>query len=44
MKNFPDHPEISWALRTGYPSWLQERDCGEDNEEESEPPETVWED
>lgn len=21
-----DHPEVEWALRTGYPSWMQERD------------------
>lgn len=22
----PEHPEIEWALRTGYPSWMQEDD------------------
>ncbi len=43
MKQLPDHPEIEWALRTGYPSWMQERDH-EDDEEEFEPPETIWED
>ena len=21
----PEHPEIEWALRTGYPSWMQEK-------------------
>ena len=21
----PEHPEIGWAERTGYPSWMQER-------------------
>lgn len=21
-----EHPEITWALRTGYPSWMQEDD------------------
>lgn len=21
----PDHPEIRWAERTGYPSWAQEQ-------------------
>ena len=21
----PEHPEIDWALRTGYPSWMQEK-------------------
>lgn len=24
MYNFPDHPEIQWIERTGYPSWMQE--------------------
>ena len=24
MRKLPDHPEIEWALRTGYPSWQQE--------------------
>ena len=23
MRQLPDHPEIEWALRTGYPSWMQ---------------------
>jgi len=22
----PDHPEIRWIERTGYPSWMQETD------------------
>lgn len=22
----PEHPEVDWVLRTGYPSWMQERD------------------
>lgn len=22
--DLPDHPEIGWIERTGYPSWLQE--------------------
>ena len=22
----PDHPEIAWIERTGYPSWMQEDD------------------
>ena len=22
----PEHPEIEWVLRTGYPSWLQEKE------------------
>ena len=21
-----EHPEIEWALRTGYPSWMQEEE------------------
>jgi hypothetical protein len=23
-----EHPEITWALRTGYPSWMQEPEEG----------------
>ena len=42
MNNIPDHPEIEWALRTGYPSWMQERDRDEDDDFEE--PETVYED
>ena len=33
MKSFPEHPEIEWCLRTGYPSWEQE---GEEPEEYDE--------
>ena len=22
----PEHPEIEWVLRTGYPSWMQEEE------------------
>ena len=33
MSNFPDHPDIASALRTGYPSWKLEapycQECGE---------------
>ena len=39
----PDHPEIEWAMRTGYPSWKQPEShyCGEcgiclDHEDEYE--------
>lgn len=29
-----EHPEITWAQRTGYPSWMQENlDC--DNDEDN---------
>lgn len=42
MKNIPDHPEIECALRTGYPSWMQESDRDEDDDFEE--PETVYED
>lgn len=24
MQNIPDHPEIQWIERTGYPSWMQD--------------------
>jgi hypothetical protein len=34
-EHIPDHPEIRWAERTGYPSWNQEiipvcENCGEE--------------
>ena len=29
-----EHPEITWALRTGYPSWMQENDLDVDDDEE----------
>ena len=28
-----EHPEIGWIERTGYPSWMQERNYAEDDEE-----------
>lgn len=34
MRTLPDHPEIEWVLRTGYPSWMQSRDL--DGEEDDE--------
>ena len=36
MRELPDHPEIEWALRTGYPSWMQPKDldCDEDYEDD----------
>ena len=27
-----EHPEIGWYERTGYPSWLQERDEEDDDD------------
>lgn len=33
MYQLLEHPEIGYALRTGYPSWMQE---GEDHEEYDE--------
>ena len=32
MRQLPDHPDIEWALRTGYPSWMQPKDldCEDD--------------
>lgn len=32
----PEHPEIEWALRTGYPSWAQDLDEDEDEDEDLE--------
>ena len=28
-----EHPEIGWVERTGYPSWMQERDEPEDDDD-----------
>ena len=39
--DIPDHPEISWIERTGYPSWMQET---EDLEDDFEEPEVDYED
>lgn len=43
MRGIPDHPEVAWALRTGYPSWMQETDH-EDEDDDFEEPETIYED
>ena len=32
--DIPDHPEIAWAERTGYPSWMQDDDEDENYESE----------
>ena len=32
MIMIPDHPEIQYIERTGYPSWMQEDDDGGDDE------------
>ena len=33
MWGCPDHPEITWIERTGYPSWMQEGDTQEYDED-----------
>ena len=33
MRKFPDHPEIEYCLRTGHPSWQQEGDGPEFDED-----------
>ena len=38
-----EHPEIGWIERTGYPSWMQERDEPEEDEEEYEEADWGWE-
>jgi hypothetical protein len=30
-----EHPEIGWYQRTGYPSWMQERDEEEEFDEDA---------
>ena len=32
-RDLPDHPEIEWAMRTGYPSWNQPKCCDRCGEE-----------
>lgn len=32
--NMPEHPEIEWIERTGYPSWMQEDQCCEEYDED----------
>lgn len=32
-----EHPEIAWIERTGYPSWLQEKEEPEDDDDFEEP-------
>ena len=39
----PDHPEIAWIERTGYPSWMQETDDLE-ADDDFEEPEVAYED
>ena len=43
MRQLPDHPDIEWALRTGYPSWMQpkDQDCEDDWDYEDD---DEWED
>ena len=41
--DIPDHPEIAWIERTGYPSWMQETE-DLDDEEKLEEPEVDYED
>ena len=33
MMHLPDHPEIAWIERTGYPSWMQEETDEEGDED-----------
>lgn len=34
MIMIPDHPEIQYIERTGFPSWMQPEDEEEENEDE----------
>ncbi len=36
-----EHPEITWAERTGYPSWMQEEET-EDEEPEEDYERDFW--
>lgn len=46
MRQLLDHPEIEWALRTGHPSWMQEGDREEYDEDAlvDERREDYWDD
>ena len=33
MREMLEHPEISCCLRTGYPSWIKDRDLDVDEDE-----------
>ena len=37
-----EHPEIGWIERTGYPSWMQERDWEDEDEDEDDEPEDCY--
>ncbi len=40
-----EHPEIEWALRTGYPSWMQGGlEDGDEDDYCDEYPDDDWED
>ena len=44
MRHMLEHPEIAWIEQTGYPSWLQESDHDDEEEDDFEEPETGYED
>ena len=35
MNTLLEHPEVEWALRTGYPSWMQEEEDREEFDEDA---------
>lgn len=34
MIDIPDHPEVAWIERTGYPSWMQDPEVLKDEDDE----------
>lgn len=34
MIDIPDHPEVAWIERTGYPSWMQDQEVLNDEDDE----------
>ena len=34
MERLPDHPVIRWMERTGYPSWMQDEDIEEEEDDD----------
>lgn len=39
--DIPDHPEVGWIERTGYPSWMQDEDDDEFYEDDQDDYEAI---
>lgn len=43
MREMLEHPDITCVLRTGYPSWIKDRDLDVDEDEEDYYEDDEWE-